>query len=122
MHGSVNPRARIRKTIVEGNPIREVLMDDDIRAFRKSFCRATADSLRNIAGWLGVDVALGGGDYRRPSETQPADSDRLVAFHATAVVIEMASKLVSGAVAHLDDDRRLAASACIDSGAVEPCR
>ena len=88
-------------------------MDDDLRALRKSFCRATADSLRNIAGWLSVDATLGGGDYRELYETQLTDPDRFVAFRATAVVIEMASELVSGAVAQLNDDRRFAASTLI---------
>lgn len=88
-------------------------MDDELGELRRDFCRTAARSLRNVAGWLGIDAVLGGGDLQKPDDVLSKNPDRHMGFRATAVVIEMASELVSGAIREIDDDRRFAASALI---------
>src|SRR6266545_6252131 len=92
---------------------RETLLDPDLRALRESFCRTTAASLTNMAGWLGFDFWDGDFDVATAANRSGADPKRHVAFRAAAAVIEMASELVSGAVALLDNGQRFAASALI---------
>lgn len=93
---------------------KEVLLDPALRELREGFCRAAAGSLESIAGWLGVDSFIGGGDVpRSPSAAVLPNPERYSGFRALAAVIEMASELATQAIMALDQGHRFAASVVI---------
>ncbi|MBK5221577.1 MAG: hypothetical protein JJE52_01605 [Acidimicrobiia bacterium] len=73
----------------------------------------TAGALRGVAGWLGMDAYLGGGDVTAGRAADRQDEERFVAFRGAASVIEMANELAAGALALIDQNLRYASSAMI---------
>ncbi len=92
-----------------------LLLDAELQEHRERFCRTAATSLASVASWLGVDSFLGTGDIANTASDQatPPEPERLLAFRATAAVIELASQLAVGAIEELDGNRRFAAAALI---------
>ena len=98
---------------------RELLLNVELEVLRKQYCRAVAAALSDVAGWLGIDSIIGGGDEPRLSGFEGADGqvdpghDRYAAFWGTAVVLDIASELASGAIQPLDSNLTYAAAALI---------
>lgn len=92
---------------------RSALLDPELRALRENYCRVTVGALRSVAGWLGMDSYLGGGDLTFGQPAVGHDEERFVAFRGAASVIEMANELAAGALALIDLDLRYASSAMI---------
>lgn len=98
---------------------RELLLNPELGELRQQFCRAVAAALTDVAGWLGIDSFVGGGDEPRLSGFEETEGQkdsgysRYTAFWGAAVVLDIAAELASGAVLLLDSDLTYAAAALI---------
>jgi hypothetical protein len=94
---------------------REALLDPDLQTLRREFVTVTAESLEAVAGWVGFDSFLGGGDLLLDGVGADGthDADRYLAFRAVAATIEMAGELAAGTVQLLGGDKRYASATLI---------
>lgn len=94
---------------------RETLLDPELQMLRREFVILTADSLAGVAGWVGFDALLGGGDLilTGDRDERTHDTERYLAFRAAAAVIEMAGELAVGTVQLLEGGKRYASAALI---------
>jgi hypothetical protein len=97
---------------------RGILVDKELMSLRSNYCRTVADQLATIAGWLGFDSFLGGGDIPQlgpgpsPGDGTPTP-ERYASFRGISAVVEMAAELGAGSVALLEAGLRYAAAALV---------
>ncbi len=94
---------------------REVLLDPELQRLRREFVTVTAESLEGVAGWVGFDSILGGGDLLPDGgrHARADTSDRYLAFRAVAAAIEMSGELAAGTVQLLGGEKLYASAALI---------
>lgn len=92
-----------------------LVVDDDAAAARERHCEVISSALENVASWLSVDAWLGAGDVEDTSAGDRAEADpvRHRAFVAVALVAQISSELVSGALLLFRNGNEYAASALV---------
>lgn len=93
-----------------------LVADDDAAGARERHCEAVTSAIENISSWLAIDAWIGAGDVQ---DTRPgADLAEVNAAHrrsfvAVALVAQISSELLSGALLLFRNGNEYAAPALV---------
>jgi hypothetical protein len=93
----------------------QLVDDDDAAGARERYCETVSSALENVGSWLEVDSWVGAGDVEdaEANDSPTADPIRRRSFAAVALVAEISSELVSGALLLFRSGNEYAASALV---------